>query len=173
MSFRDMGSGVIMANGQNQNQMQGQQDVSPQEQEKLTEHFENMIINDWIQKEQKLSFDVDDIDSPYANYTTSKKHSLDQEAFKYYNDLYMENITSVENGPQITFENFVLLWNPEKDFKYDLLNFSMGSKETPATIWQGEYNSNTDLYKKSAIEGYKINLIELGAAQQLGESEPS
>ena len=61
--------------------------------------------------------------------------------------------------------------NPEKDFKVDLLDFSLGSKQTDATVWQDMFNTNTQLHKKAAIEGYKYNLMMMGAAQGDVESQ--
>ena len=167
MSNRDMGCGGIMANGMQQPQQpmqQPQEDISPEEQQELTSYFEDMMINDWISKEKSLSFSADAGDSRYDALDNSGKGEINNDVFNYYNALYTSIIVEDQNTPNITFENFVLMHNPETDFKSDLLNFSLGSKETDATVWQDTFEYNTELHKKAALEGYKHNIMMMGAA---------
>jgi hypothetical protein len=162
-----MGSGGIMANGMNppQQQQPMQEDITPEEQKELTQYFEDMMVNDWIKNEKGLDFSANEGDTKYDALNRDSKDRMNHDIFNYYNDKYTKSIVENEHSPNITFENFVLMHNPEGEFKVDLLNFSLGSKKTDATVWQDSFNTNTELHKKAALEGYKYNLMMMGAAQ--------
>ena len=144
------------------------EDITPEQQKELTSYFEDMMINDWIKSEKALTFAADAGNTPYDSLTASDQDALNEQVFNFYNQIYTDMIVEDQNSPNITFENFVLLYNPEKDFKSDLLNFSLGSKESDATVWQDSFGTNTDLHKASALKGYQNSLVEMGAAIEDG-----
>ena len=165
-----------MANGMKppqpgQQPQQMEQDITPEQQQELTQYFEDMMINDWIKNEKGLNFSANDGDTSYDSLNRESKDRINHDVFNYYNNIYTTMIAEDEHAPNITFENFVLLHNPEKDFKVDLLDFNLGTKKTDATVWQNEFDTNTQLHKKAALDGYKYNLMMMGAAQGDVESQ--
>ena len=159
MSDWDMGSGEIMAN----EQMGGpppEQETDPQEKK----YLEDMIINDFISKEMAFTSFMNDADNEiaYNKLSPNKKHDQDHKAFTYYNNLYVKEIANIDNAPNLTLENFILLHNPSMEFRNDLTDFSLGTKNTDASDWEEVYNNDLELHKKSAITGYKNTLMAMG-----------
>ena len=157
MSNRDMGTGEIMEQippgspGQGVQEGQGEPSQSD---------IEDMIINDFISQDMAFTSFMNEADSsiPYNNLSANTKAEQDHKAFTYYNNIYVETIANQEDAPNITFENFILLHNPLFEFRKDLTDFSLGSKDTDATDWESIYKGDLELHKKSAINGYKNTL---------------
>ena len=147
-----MGAGDIMANGQMNGgppsggppQQAPPMGGAPQQQapnEEMQGPTEDMIINEFISRDMAFTTFMNEVDSsiPYNTMNAQQKQDYDLKSFKFYNDKYVEQIVDDENAPQLTVENFILMHNPSFEFRKDLLDFSLGSKNTTACDWEGIY----------------------------------
>ena len=169
-----MGAGDIMANGQMNGAppaggppqqappMGGPSEQAPDQ--NMQGPTEDMIINEFISRDMAFTTFMNEVDSsiPYNTLSNRERQDHDLKSFKFYNDKYVEQIVNDENAPQLTIENFILMHNPAFEFRNDLIDFNLGSKNTSATDWEGVYKGDTELHKKSAIEGYKKTLLAMG-----------
>ena len=157
-----MANGPMSQQGMNPNQ---QNNVSPEQQDEMQGYLEDMILNDFVQKDMAFENMFNQFDSSikYNNLSDSDKHAYNQKAFTYYNKNYVDKVANKDGSPSIKLENFILMWNPGKDFQSDLTNFSLGTKETDATDFVDIFNSDIELHRRAAIEGYKQTLMTMDA----------
>ena len=79
-----------MANGMKppqpgQQPQQMEQDITPEQQQELTQYFEDMMINDWIKNEKGLNFSANDGDTSYDSLNRESKDRINHDVFNYYN----------------------------------------------------------------------------------------
>ena len=170
MPNRRMGAGEIMEPMENGPQGQapgisGEGAATEGANEAMQGQLEDMIINDFISEDLAFTTFMNEIDNsiPYNSLNEDKRDTYDQKAFNFYNDKYVNEIVNNDSSANITLENFILMHNPSLEFRSDLTDFSLGSKNTFATDWEKIYKSDLELHKKSAIKGYQAAILAEGA----------